>query len=46
MNLKYEFILIIQWSFCLLTIQALNRDWDLCKFSNLIKKIFGCFFSI
>jgi len=44
MNLKYEFILIIQWSFCLLTIQALNRDWDLCKFSNLIKKIFGCFF--
>lgn len=31
MNLKYEFILIIQWCFCLLTIQALNRDWDLCK---------------
>lgn len=31
MNLKYEFILLIQWSFCLLTIQALNRDWDLCK---------------
>ena len=32
MNLKYEFILIIQWCFCLLTIQAFNRDWDLCKF--------------
>jgi hypothetical protein len=31
MNLKYEFILIIQWCFCLLTIQAFNRDWDLCK---------------
>lgn len=31
MNLKYEFILIIQWCFSLLTIQAFNRDWDLCK---------------
>jgi hypothetical protein len=32
MNLKYDFILIIQWSFCLLTIEALNRDWDICKY--------------
>ena len=32
MNLEYEFILIIQWCFCLLTIQAFNRDWDLCKY--------------
>lgn len=34
MNLKYEFILIIQWCFCLLAIQALNRDWDLCNFQD------------
>ena len=31
-NLQCEFILIIQWAFCLLTIQALNRDWDLCNY--------------
>jgi len=31
MNLKYDFILIIQWCFCLLAIQAFNRDWDLCR---------------
>ena len=30
-NLKSELILIIQWAFSLLTIQAFNRDWDLCK---------------
>jgi hypothetical protein len=38
MNLKYEFILIIQWSFCLLTIQTLNRDWDLCKLILNLRK--------
>jgi len=31
MNLKYDFIFIIQWCFCLLAIQAFNRDWDLCR---------------
>ena len=31
MNLKDEFVLIIQWCFCLLSIQAFNRDWDLSK---------------
>ena len=31
MNTQSEFILIIQWCFCLLTIQAFNRDWDLCE---------------
>ena len=31
MNVRSEFILIIQWCFCLLTIQAFNRDCDLSK---------------
>ncbi|CAF0765501.1 unnamed protein product [Adineta ricciae] len=39
MNLKYEFILIIQWCFCLLAIQAFNRDWDLLFSKTLTNTI-------
>ncbi|UJR25457.1 hypothetical protein I4U23_006804 [Adineta vaga] len=39
MNLKYEFILIIQWCFCLLAIQAFYRDWDLLFSKTLINTI-------
>ncbi|CAF0912819.1 unnamed protein product [Rotaria sordida] len=39
MNLKYEFILIVQWCLCLLTIQAFNRDWDLFFSKTLINTI-------
>ncbi|CAF2316959.1 unnamed protein product [Rotaria sp. Silwood2] len=39
MNLKYEFILIVQWCLCLLTIQAFNRDWDLFFSRTLINTI-------
>ncbi|CAF1263942.1 unnamed protein product [Adineta steineri] len=39
MNLKYEFILIIQWCFCLLAIQAFYRDWDLFFSKTLINTI-------
>ncbi|CAF1390425.1 unnamed protein product [Adineta ricciae] len=38
-NLKYEFILIIQWCFCLLAIQAFNRDWDLLFSKTLTNTI-------
>lgn len=30
-TLSSQFYLIIQRCLCLLTIQAYNRDWDLCK---------------
>ncbi|CAF3349216.1 unnamed protein product [Rotaria sp. Silwood1] len=39
MNLKYEFILIVQWCLCLLTIQAFNRDWDSFFSKTLINTI-------
>lgn len=40
-NLQCEFILIIQWAFCLLTIQALDRDWDLCNYLRFRRLYFN-----
>ena len=36
MNLKSACVVIIQWCFSLLTIEAFNRDWDLCKLQFVV----------